>query len=403
MPDHPRSFPLSYGISLLAHCQALPYHVFGADNHYVEKFDLNDRDNLNVLKTDYKLRCQILQQVRERKIALICDESPVIYAGVQCLDGLTLIAGPVVMARVDQNFMQLYANKHHAAGCPLQYCEPARLAAVVLIVYSGVYGAMLSVNELLDQNFLTPEVIELTQKRVASVFSKISIEAKPHNPVTLELNIRRAIRSGSEQLLKEALDSPYAAMRGTLAASELRSAQNLAIVDITIATREAIECGLSVEELYMLSDAFILQVEDCRYPADCAALARACARRCTQLVAASRRESGHDTSVSAMVLRARNYIDRHLYEKIDVSAMACTLKISEGYLSRIFKEGTSMTLLQYARRRKVELAATLLAGSDKSLQEIAAMLGFSSQSHFGQVFREIMKLTPRQYRNLHKY
>lgn len=403
MPDNARSFPLSYVISLLACCKALPYHVFGADNHYVEKFDLNDRDSQNVLKTDYQLRCRILQQVRERKVALICEESPVIYAGVQCPDELTMIVGPVVMSRVDQNFMQLYANKHHAAGCPLQYCEPAALAAVVLIVYSRISGRLLSVNELLDQHFLTPEMIEQTQKRVASVFSKISIEARPHNPVTLELNIRRAIRSGSEQMLKEALDSPYAAMRGTLAATALRAAQNLAVVDITIATREAIECGLSVEEMYILADAYILQVEDCRYPADCAALARACARRCTQLVAAARRESSHETSVSMMVLRARNYIDRHLYEKIDVPAMAAELKISAGYLSRIFKEGTSMTLLQYAHRRKVELAATLLAGSDKSLQEIAAMLGFSSQSHFGQVFARIMKLTPRQYRNMHKF
>lgn len=403
MNEQTSSLPLSYGISLLAHTQALPYHVFGADNHYLEKFDSNDLDAWNVLKTDYKLRCSILDRIREKQIALIIDESPVIYAGVQCRDGLTLVAGPVAMARVDQNFMQLYANKHHAVSCPLQYCEPSKLAAMMLIIYSGIYGKMMTVNELLDQYFLTPEVIEMTQKRMASVFSKISVEARPHNPVTLELNIRRAIRSGDEEMLKEALDSPYAAMRGTLAKDALRSAKNLAIVDITIATREAIDGGLSVEELYQISDAFILQVEDCRYPADCAALARACARRCTQLVEEAREASLHDSSVSSIVRRARNYIDRHLYEKIDMHELAASFKISYSYLSRVFKEGMKMTLVEYALKRKVEAAAAQLVNTDKSLQEISDMLGFSSQAHFSTVFAKIMHMTPRQYRALHKY
>lgn len=403
MNENTSSLPLSYGISLLAHTHALPYHVFGADNHYVEKFDSNDLDSWNVLKTDFKLRCSILERIREKKVALVIDESPVIFAGVQCLDGLTLVAGPVAMVRVDQNFMQLYANKHKAAACPLQYCEPSTLAATVLIIYSGIYGKMMTVNDLLDQYFLTPEVIELTQQRMASVFSKISLEARPHNPVSFELNIRRAIRSGDEKLLKDALNSPYAAMRGTLARNKLRSAQNLAIVDITIATREAIDCGLSVEELYQLSDAFILQVEDCRYPADCDALARTCALRCTQLVAAAREESLHDSSVSSIVLRARNYIDQHLYEKIDMEALASSLKISYGYLSRVFKEGMKMTLVDYALKRKIESAASQLESTDKSLQEISDMLGFSSQSHFGAVFAKYMHMTPKQYRMQHRF
>ena len=401
------ALPLSYGISLLVQLGPLPYHVFNSDNHYVEKFDSNDPDKRNVLKTDFSLRVKLLNQIRAQKVALICDESPVIFAGVQCLDGITVLIGPVVMTKVDQNFAKLYSLKHQADTVPLLYCDPGRLCAAVLLIYTELYGRHFSVNDLLDANFISPEVLQLTQQRLADVFSSISLEERPHNPVTLELNIRRAIRSGDEAALKTALNSPYSAMRGTLADTELRSAQNLAIVDITIYTREAIDCGLSVEELYILADAYIQQIEECRFPAECAALARSCALKCTQLVAAAHKRQLHpdETSASgaAIVKRALDYIDRHLYEKTDISSMAARLKVSSGYLAHIFRRSMGMTISAFARRRKMELAVQLLTGSDKSLQEIAQMLGFSSQSHFGQVFMRATGETPGQYRARRKH
>lgn len=393
--------PLSYGLSLLTHLCPLPFHVFKNDGHYLEKFDSNERDDWNVLKTDLALRGRLLERVRKEGLSLIQDESPVLFGGVQCHEGLTLLVGPVSMTHTDAAFLQLYASKHGAENCPLQYCEPSRLAATLLLVNTAVTGRIKSVNRLLDDSFLSRDLVEMVRKRMASVFTAHTLEGRPHNPVTLEANIRKAIREGDPDKLTEALDSPYAAMRGTLSKNELRSAQNLAIVDITIATREAIDAGLSVEELYVLSDSYILEVEECKYPADAAALARSCALQCAKLVGARRYESAHTSTTSALVRRACAYIDHHIYEKTDIKTMARRLKVSEGYLSRTFREGKGMTLLEYAHQKKIHLATTLLTGSDKSLQEIADLLGFSSQSHFGKVFTRVIGQTPGQYRSQH--
>lgn len=187
-------------------------------------------------------------------------------------------------------------------------------------------------------------------------------------------------------------------MRGTLARTELRSAKNLAIVDITIATRAAIEAGLSVEELYVISDAFIMEVEDCKYPSDAAALARACALRCTQMVAKHKLDLEKGNLLSPVVLRACDYIDRHLYEKFNLEIVSNKLKVSSSHLSKLFKEEKKMTLGEYARLRKIEVAKTLLATTDKSISDIALMLSFNSQSHFGRVFISIQGEPPAQYR-----
>lgn len=198
--------------------------------------------------------------------------------------------------------------------------------------------------------------------------------------------------------MKKALNSIYASMRGTLARTELRSAKNLAIVDITIATRAAIEAGLSVEELYVISDAFIMEVEDCKYPSDAAALARACALRCTQMVAKHKLDLEKGNLLSPVVLRACDYIDRHLYEKFNLEIVSNKLKVSSSHLSKLFKEEKKMTLGEYARLRKIEVAKTLLATTDKSISDIALMLSFNSQSHFGRVFISIQGEPPAQYR-----
>jgi AraC-like DNA-binding protein len=54
---------------------------------------------------------------------------------------------------------------------------------------------------------------------------------------------------------------------------------------------------------------------------------------------------------------------------------------------------------------KVKLAQNLLVYSEYSLVDISMYLGFSSQSHFGRVFKKYTGLTPNDYRkrNAKKY
>lgn len=102
--------------------------------------------------------------------------------------------------------------------------------------------------------------------------------------------------------------------------------------------------------------------------------------------------------LSPVVLRACDYIDRHLYEKFNLEIVSNKLKVSSSHLSKLFKEEKKMTLGEYARLRKIEVAKTLLATTDKSISDIALMLSFNSQSHFGRVFISIQGEPPAHYR-----
>ncbi len=390
--------PLSYALGMLIQLLPLPFHVFKANDHYLEKFDNGSQDSWNVLKTDLNLRKKLLVEIREKTIALISTERPVIFGGVKCSDDLTLVVGPIAVSDVDHNFCKLYALKHQAENISLFRCEPSKVAAVLLLIYSSLTGKLIGLNDFLDQNYLTGDFLSATQKRVATVFSYHSIKTKPHNPISFEYAIKNAIKNGNVEDLHKALNSPYAGMRGTLSDNELRAAQNLAVVDITIATRAAIEAGISVEEAYILADAFILEVDSCKYPTDASALARACALRCTQLVAQLKKNEQNNKDLSSAVIRACGYIDRHLYEKISVKELADKLKISSGYLVKLFKKERKQTITDYIIKRKIDTAKILLTATDKTIEEIALLLSFNSQSHFGRVFLSQTGISPARFR-----
>ena len=73
---------------------------------------------------------------------------------------------------------------------------------------------------------------------------------------------------------------------------------------------------------------------------------------------------------------------------------------SHGYLCKIFKERMGKTLKTYHNELKINYAIELLQNKDLSILDISNTLGYSSLSHFIQVFKNFTNKTPKQYRNL---
>ncbi|MDE5945724.1 MAG: AraC family transcriptional regulator [Oscillospiraceae bacterium] len=85
-------------------------------------------------------------------------------------------------------------------------------------------------------------------------------------------------------------------------------------------------------------------------------------------------------------------------EAIKTSDIADYLGKSRGGLTTEFKKHTGMNLSDFIKLKKIQEAEELLYSTDKSLASISDYLGFSSQSHFCRVFKEIKNITPNEYR-----
>lgn len=102
----------------------------------------------------------------------------------------------------------------------------------------------------------------------------------------------------------------------------------------------------------------------------------------------------HDDTCKQILL----YIQQHYAEKITVPGIAQAVAISPTYFSAFFAKHFFCRFSEYLRRYRIEQACTLLARTTLPVTEIALATGFSSASHFIQIFREEKGTTPLAYR-----
>lgn len=395
----PNILPISYALSLLLQLLPMPIQVLDKNGAYLTKSDADM--SWDVLQCDEAFRKDLVAQALKERVVLFTKERPVLFGGVALAGDLVLIVGPLAMRAVDANFCKLYAVRHQASNVVMPTMPAPKVAALLLLIHASLTGEKIALTTFLDRYFLQEGLVEDTLKRAAEIYMDESLKLRPHNPISFEHDIIAAVKQGNVSALEKALSSPYASMRGILSADPLRAQKNLAIVDITLVSRALIDTGYSAEAIFVLTDAFIRKVDECKDPEEAKAIARACAIRCTELRAQElQQERNGNGARSPLVVQACDYMERHVYAKLDVKAIADELKVSVGYLSKIFKREQHCTMSEYMRDKKIEIACLMLTNTDLSIDEIALALSFCSQSHFGALFAKAKGCSPSTFRKL---
>ena len=204
----------------------------------------------------------------------------------------------------------------------------------------------------------------------------------------------RMVRKGDTRSLREWIASAPAIRGGTLASDQLRQVKNMFVVTATLVSRAAIQGGLSTEDAFTLSDAYIQKCELLNSLNRITNLQYHMVLEFTERVERIRFR-GKPTQLTIAVT---NYIQHHLSEPIRAKELAKELFMSRPYLSAKFKEETGETLTDFILKEKTEEAKRLLRYSDKSFTAIGSYLGFSSLGHFSQVFKKYTGRTPTEYR-----
>jgi AraC-like DNA-binding protein len=100
----------------------------------------------------------------------------------------------------------------------------------------------------------------------------------------------------------------------------------------------------------------------------------------------------------AALRRVREYMGSHLSECLDLQILADVVGLSLHHFARAFKQSTGVPPHTYLLQRRIDCARDLLIHSDRSLSEVALLAGFGDQSHFSRRFRELVGVSPGQFR-----
>jgi transcriptional regulator GlxA family with amidase domain len=94
------------------------------------------------------------------------------------------------------------------------------------------------------------------------------------------------------------------------------------------------------------------------------------------------------------VHQVQDYLIEHLTEDNDIDSLAELVAMSPRNLSRVFKEKTGITILEYLTQLRLEKATTLLNNPTYTLDYIASQCGFKTSRQLQRILREKKKSVP---------
>ena len=97
--------------------------------------------------------------------------------------------------------------------------------------------------------------------------------------------------------------------------------------------------------------------------------------------------------------KLEEYIREHLADDLSLARLAEVAGISPSYFARLFRNSFGIPPHRYLLERRLAGARDLLRSKRHSIAEIAAMTGFSDQSHLTRLFKRQFDLTPQQFRS----
>jgi transcriptional regulator GlxA family with amidase domain len=97
---------------------------------------------------------------------------------------------------------------------------------------------------------------------------------------------------------------------------------------------------------------------------------------------------------ATLVRDIQRYIQENLETDLDIESIGHEFHLSRRHLTRIFKDITGETLLDFTNRTRVETAARLVSCTSLSILEVSLAVGLDSPSYLARLFKRHLGLTP---------
>lgn len=85
-------------------------------------------------------------------------------------------------------------------------------------------------------------------------------------------------------------------------------------------------------------------------------------------------------------------------EPLSLQRMADAAGLSSFHFLRAFKATTGCTPHQFVLQQRIEAARSLLRDSRKTISEVSVLVGFPYPSHFARAFRQVVGVSPNEFR-----
>ena len=195
-------------------------------------------------------------------------------------------------------------------------------------------------------------------------------------------------RIGAKEILNNLLGAIMFRNPGDLNVLKARLAELLSIL-----SRAAAEGGVDINVLLEKNLVYLTKVMSIDNQADLCAWISSALNDFIERV-----YEQQDSKKVTQIKPAVDFIEANYDQQLTLSMVAKAAFLSVSRMAHLFKEQMDITIIDYLTNVRINHAKRLLLSSEKSCTTICFEVGYNNQSYFTRTFKELVGITPRQYR-----
>jgi len=94
----------------------------------------------------------------------------------------------------------------------------------------------------------------------------------------------------------------------------------------------------------------------------------------------------------------QQFVAEHLHEPLSLDDLARQAHLSPAHFSRVFKQVTGLSPMQYVARQRMAQAGFLLSETHQPVKQVAAAVGYDDAYYFSRHFKQLVGMSPKAYR-----
>ncbi len=106
-----------------------------------------------------------------------------------------------------------------------------------------------------------------------------------------------------------------------------------------------------------------------------------------------------DKDQRQIIRKVKELINQRLDQEITLQYLADQVHLNQKYLSHLFKTETGQHFSDYVAETRMNQARRLLKQTNMKVYEVAAMCGYANTKHFTVAFKQVVGLSPSEFRD----
>jgi len=104
------------------------------------------------------------------------------------------------------------------------------------------------------------------------------------------------------------------------------------------------------------------------------------------------------SSESGNIIKIKEYVIKHLSDDITLECLGKEVFMNPNYLSDYFKHKTGENLFDFITSIRIQKAREMFAEYEYKTYEVAGKVGYDNPKYFAKVFKKLIGMTPKEYR-----